>query len=92
MREAGGRASRQAEAAAGVPERLRDAIGDLRVATREDVRALRAEVEALAERAASLEAPVDGDRSGDRARTSEPSTPGGTREAARHRTRRPPER
>jgi polyhydroxyalkanoate synthesis regulator phasin len=46
---------RQAEAA-GVPERLREAIGDLRFATREDLRALTSEVEALSERVRQLEA------------------------------------
>jgi polyhydroxyalkanoate synthesis regulator phasin len=91
VREAGGRASRQAEAAAGVPERLRDAIGDLRVATREDVRALRAELEALSERVASLEARLTAIAAGP-APTSQPSTPGGTERPPGTGPTRPPER
>jgi polyhydroxyalkanoate synthesis regulator phasin len=52
VREAG---HRQAEAAAGVGDRLRDAIPDLRVATREDVRKVAADLERLAGRVDRLE-------------------------------------
>jgi polyhydroxyalkanoate synthesis regulator phasin len=89
-REACGRASRQAEAAAGVPERLRDAIGDLRVATREDVRTLRAEIKALAERVASLEARLTA-IAAEPAPASEPDTPGGTERPPGTGPTRPPE-
>jgi len=52
VREAG---QRQAEAAAGVGDRLRDAIPDLRVATREDVRRLSAKIDRLSARVSQLE-------------------------------------
>jgi polyhydroxyalkanoate synthesis regulator phasin len=52
VREAG---QRQAEAAAGVGDRLRDAIPDLRVATREDLRRLSSKIERLAARIDRLE-------------------------------------
>ena len=51
-----GKASqRQAEAAAGVGDRLRDAIPDIRVATRDDLRKLTREVERLSKRIDRLE-------------------------------------
>ena len=49
---------RQAEAAAGVGDRLRDAIPDLRMATREDIKKLAAQVERLANRVAALDREV----------------------------------
>jgi polyhydroxyalkanoate synthesis regulator phasin len=52
VREAG---HRQAEAAAGVGDRLREAIPDLWVATREDIRRLGAELDRLAARVDRLD-------------------------------------
>jgi polyhydroxyalkanoate synthesis regulator phasin len=49
---------RQAEAAAGVGDRLRDAIPDLRMATRDDLRKLRALVERLSKKVDALEREV----------------------------------
>jgi polyhydroxyalkanoate synthesis regulator phasin len=57
VREAG---QRQAEAAAGVGDRLRDAILDRRVATREDIRRLGGEIERLAARVDRLDREIRG--------------------------------
>jgi polyhydroxyalkanoate synthesis regulator phasin len=57
VREAG---HRRAEAAAGVGDRLRDAIPDLRVATREDIRRLGSKIERLAARVDRLDREVRG--------------------------------
>jgi len=45
----------QAEAAAAVPDRVRGALGDLRFATREDLRRLRERIDSLQDRVDSLE-------------------------------------
>ncbi len=56
VRESVGRAGhRQAEAAAGVGDRLRDAIPDIRVVTRDDLNKLRRELERLGKRIDRLE-------------------------------------
>jgi len=56
VRESVGKAShRQAEAAAGVGDRLREAIPDLRVVTRDDLTKLRREVDRLRKRVDALE-------------------------------------
>jgi len=67
VRESVGKASqRQAEAAAGVGDRLREAIPDIRVATRDDLRKLTREVERLSKRVDRLEKQLAKPRSDNR--------------------------
>jgi polyhydroxyalkanoate synthesis regulator phasin len=72
-----------AEAAAGVGDRLRDAILDLRVATREDIRSLGSEIERLAARVDRLEREVRGLRT---SRGSKAKPPSKRRAAPKRRT------
>jgi hypothetical protein len=73
---------RQAEAAAGVGDRLRDAIPDIRVVTRDDLRKLRREIERLAKRVEELERRVAKPAPARRTKTTRASKP-----AARRATR-----
>jgi polyhydroxyalkanoate synthesis regulator phasin len=82
VREAG---HRQAEAAAGVGDRLRDAILDRRVATREDIRRLSAEIERLAARVDRLDREIRGPRG---RKTTSRSGPAAKRGAAPRKTAR----
>jgi polyhydroxyalkanoate synthesis regulator phasin len=74
VRDSVGKASqRQAEAAAGVGDRLRDAIPDIRVVTRDDLRKLSLELERLGKRVDRLEKQLAKPRSNNQ-RAKRPST------------------
>ena len=61
VRESVGKAShRQAEAAAGVGDRLREAIPDIRVVTREELGKLRTDIDRLRKRVDSVEKQLGG--------------------------------